>query len=51
MNLREVVWGGVDWMHLAQDTNQWRAAVNTGNFMTICMTISFSRSAVIYGVS
>jgi hypothetical protein len=29
MNLGEVVWVGVDWIHLAQDGNQWRALVNT----------------------
>jgi hypothetical protein len=31
-------WEGVDWMHLAQDRNQWWAVVNTvmnaGNFLT-----------------
>jgi hypothetical protein len=29
MDLREIVWGGVDWIELAQDRNQWRALVNT----------------------
>jgi hypothetical protein len=29
MNLKKVGWGGVDWMHLAQDRDQWRAVVNT----------------------
>jgi hypothetical protein len=29
MNLREVGWEGVDWMHLAQDRDQWRVLVNT----------------------
>jgi cell wall assembly regulator SMI1 len=29
MDLREIEWEGVDWMRLAQDRNQWRAAVNT----------------------
>jgi hypothetical protein len=24
MSLREIVWEGVDWMHVAQDRNQWR---------------------------
>jgi len=28
MNLREVEWEGVDWMHLAQDRDQWRGVVN-----------------------
>jgi hypothetical protein len=26
---RETGWKGVDWMHLAQDRDQWRAVVNT----------------------
>jgi hypothetical protein len=29
MNLRETVWEDVEWMHLAQDRNQWWALVNT----------------------
>jgi hypothetical protein len=29
MGLREIEWEGVDWIHLAQDRDQWRAAVNT----------------------
>jgi len=29
MNFREIVWEGVDWMHLAQDRDQWPALVNT----------------------
>jgi hypothetical protein len=28
MYLRELGWDGVDWMHLAQDRDQWRAVVN-----------------------
>jgi hypothetical protein len=28
-NLRETGWGSVDWIHLAQNMNQWRALVNT----------------------
>jgi hypothetical protein len=26
--LREIGWGGMDWIDLAQDRNQWRALVN-----------------------
>jgi hypothetical protein len=26
--LREIGWGGMDWIDLAQDKNQWRALVN-----------------------
>jgi hypothetical protein len=29
MDLREIVWDGVDWMDMAQDRDQWRALVNT----------------------
>jgi hypothetical protein len=29
MDLREIGWGGMDWMNLAQDRDQWRALVNT----------------------
>jgi hypothetical protein len=29
MDLREIGWGGKDWIHLAQDREQWRALVNT----------------------
>jgi len=29
MNLRETGWKVVDWIHLAQDRDQWRALVNT----------------------
>jgi hypothetical protein len=29
MDPKEVGWEGVDWIHLAQDRDQWRALVNT----------------------
>jgi hypothetical protein len=29
MDLREIEWDGVDWMDIAQDSDQWRALVNT----------------------
>jgi hypothetical protein len=28
MDLREVGWGGMDWINLAQDRERWRALVN-----------------------
>jgi hypothetical protein len=28
MDLREKGWNGMDWINLAQDTDQWRALVN-----------------------
>jgi hypothetical protein len=27
MNLREIGWGGMDWIDLAQDRDRWRALV------------------------
>jgi hypothetical protein len=29
MDFREIEWGGIDWIGLAQDRDQWRALVNT----------------------
>jgi hypothetical protein len=29
MDLREIVWGVVEWIQLAQDRERWRALVNT----------------------
>jgi hypothetical protein len=29
MYLREIGWGGMDWINLAQDRDQWRAPVKT----------------------
>jgi hypothetical protein len=29
MDLRKTGWEGVDWMHLAQDTDKWRVLANT----------------------
>jgi hypothetical protein len=29
MDLREIGWGVMDWIDLAQDKDQWRALVNT----------------------
>jgi hypothetical protein len=28
INLREVGWGSMDWINLAQDRDRWRALVN-----------------------
>jgi hypothetical protein len=28
MDLREIGWRGRDWIHVAEDGNQWRALVN-----------------------
>jgi hypothetical protein len=29
MDLREIVWDGIDWIDMAQDRDRWRALVNT----------------------
>jgi hypothetical protein len=29
MRLREIEWGDMDWVELAQDRDQWRVLVNT----------------------
>jgi hypothetical protein len=29
IDLREIGWGGMDWIDLAHDRDQWRALVNT----------------------
>jgi hypothetical protein len=29
MNLRNIVWRGVDWIDVAQDMDWWRAVMNT----------------------
>jgi hypothetical protein len=60
LDLSEIRWEGVDWIHVAQDRNQWRAVVNTvmnlkvsykaGN-LTKLVTISFSRRILLTGVS
>jgi hypothetical protein len=35
MYLREIGWGVMDWIDLAQDMDQWRALVNTGNNLRV----------------
>jgi hypothetical protein len=29
MGFREISWGGMDWIYLAEDSDQWRALSNT----------------------
>jgi hypothetical protein len=28
MDIREIEWGGMDWIYLAEDREQWRVVVN-----------------------
>jgi hypothetical protein len=61
MDVREIVWGSMDWIDLAQKRDQWRALVNTlmnfrvpynfGKFLSSCATGGFSRKAQLHGVS
>jgi hypothetical protein len=58
MDLREIGWDGMDWIHLAQNRNQWRTLVNTvmnlqvpknaGKFLSSCTIDSFSRRAQLH---
>jgi hypothetical protein len=60
MDLKEIVWEVVNWIHLAQDRDQWQAVVNTvmnvrvplnvANFFSNLATVSFPRTQL-YGVS
>jgi hypothetical protein len=37
MDLGETGWSNIDWIHLAQDSDEWRAYVNT------VMSLQFQR--------
>jgi hypothetical protein len=57
---REVGCGGIDWIHLAQDMDQWCALMdmvtkhwvsqNFGEFLNSRATVRFSRGAQVHGV-
>jgi hypothetical protein len=61
MDLREIGLGGMDWIDLAQDRDQWWSLVNTvmnlrvpendGKFLSICTIGGFSRWAQLHEVS
>jgi hypothetical protein len=61
MDLREKGLEGLNWIHLTQDRDRWRALVNTvmnlrdplkaGNILTISGTISFSSRTLFHEVS
>jgi hypothetical protein len=58
MDLREMGWGGMDWIDLAQDRDQWMALVNevlnllvpqnAGKFLSSCTIDGFSRRAQLH---
>jgi hypothetical protein len=50
MDLKEMGWEGVDWIHLAQDKVQWRAVVNTvmSLYLLIYLLTYSLRGAVYY---
>jgi hypothetical protein len=60
MDLREIGWGGMDWIDLAQVRDQWKALVNAvmnlrvpqnfGKFLSSCATGGFSRRTQFHGV-
>jgi hypothetical protein len=35
MDLRKMGWGGMDWLGLAQEWDQWRALVNTVMYLRV----------------
>jgi hypothetical protein len=53
MDLKTIGWKDMDWIHLAQDRNQWQALVNMVmklrvlqelyNFLTILATVSIEK--------
>jgi hypothetical protein len=61
IDLGETGRGGMDWIDLAQDSDRWRALVNTvmnlrvpknvGKFLSSCKISGFSRWAQLHGVS
>jgi hypothetical protein len=58
MDLRDIGWDGIDWIDLAQDSDQWRALVNTvtnlrvrknaGKFLSSCIIGGFTRRAQLH---
>jgi hypothetical protein len=58
IDLREMGWGGMDWIDLVQDRDQWRALVNVvmnlrapynaGKFLSGCTIGGFSRRAQLH---
>jgi hypothetical protein len=59
MDLREIGFGDVDWIHLAQDRDRWQALVNTIMNLRVPFfisslaerTLSFLRRTLLHGVN
>jgi hypothetical protein len=61
MDLWEIGLKGVNWIHVSQDRDRWRALLDTvmnlrvpykaGNFLTSATTVSFSGRTLLHGVS
>jgi hypothetical protein len=61
IDFKEVGYGDMDWIELTQDRDGWWALVdavmnlrvqqNSENFLTSCRPVSFSRRALLHGVS
>jgi hypothetical protein len=46
MDLREIGWGGMDWIDLAQDRDQWRALVNTVMNLQVAVQLAASQEGL-----
>jgi hypothetical protein len=46
MELTEIEWEGVDWIHFAQDSDQWRILVNEVMKLRLVISVGFCRWCV-----
>jgi hypothetical protein len=63
MDLSEIEWEVVDWVHLTQDRDQWRALLKTvmdfrgpwnvggGGGVAVLLSINFSMMTLLHGVN
>jgi len=51
IDLQELGCGDIVWIGLAQNRKRWRSLANVGNFLTSGEPVSFSRRALLHGVS
>jgi hypothetical protein len=61
MGLGELAWGSMDWIHMTQYREQWKALVNmvmklrvprnAGNFLSSCKTYGILKRVHIHAVS